>query len=66
MAVLDVHFYSDALEVSTAMTVILPQHPSTEIGLSPSSGVEGGRATGSTSVDAPAPPPGGISAAKLI
>lgn len=56
MAVLDVHFYSDVLQVSTAMTVILPQRPRTEIGLSPSSGVEGGRATGSTSVDAPAPP----------
>lgn len=33
MAVLDVHFYSDALQVSTAMTVILPEHPRTLIGL---------------------------------
>lgn len=33
MAVLDVHFYSDALQVSTAMTVIMPEHPRTLIGL---------------------------------
>lgn len=33
MAVLDVHFHSDALQVSTAMTVIMPEHPRTLIGL---------------------------------
>jgi S-formylglutathione hydrolase FrmB len=33
MAVLDVRFYSEALQVSTAMTVILPQRPRTQIGL---------------------------------
>ena len=57
MAVLDVHFYSDALEVSTAMTVILPQHPSTEIGLTPSSTPGGERTTvDGTTTEAPAPP----------
>lgn len=57
MAVLDVHFYSDALEVSTAMTVILPQHPRTEIGLTPSSTPGGGRTTADgATTDAPAAP----------
>lgn len=56
MAVLDVHFYSDVLQVSTAMTVILPQRPLTEIGLTPSSGADGGRSTGSGATESPAPP----------
>lgn len=30
MAVLDIHFHSDALQVPTAMTVILPQHTRTQ------------------------------------
>ncbi len=33
MAVLDVHFYSEVLQVSTAMTVILPQNLRTQVGL---------------------------------
>lgn len=48
MAVLDVHFHSDALQVSTAMTVILPEHPRTLIGLG------GG---GAQAPDDPAGPP---------
>lgn len=56
MAVLDVHFYSDVLQVSTAMTVILPQRPRTEIGLTPSSVGDAGRPAGSTGGDTPAPP----------
>lgn len=55
MATLDVHFYSDALKVSTGMTVILPQRPRTEIGLAPSSPSAGASPTG-TDVPTPAPP----------
>lgn len=58
MAVLDVHFHSDALQVATAMTVILPERPQTLIGLA-----EPGPSTGRPSPSSAAGPSTGKSSA---
>lgn len=53
MAVLDVHFYSDALRVSTAMTVILAQRPRTEIGVAGPPNPDGSAGVGVESREPP-------------